>query len=651
MRQPRDFHCLKILAATITNYRSIGHVEIDFSQGCQALIGINESGKSNILRALSHLDPSRPTSANDVRLERADDELITKSEIVFKVELTDDELKEVERRFVPLFDDEALSFALADYPLPPARLNLAELCRLHRFGVIILDVLTGGRVVSASESAEPFALVPGWVYNASGGEVIVEQDDKGTSRTLAAGAAAYLPLVTSNGVLKALSQEQVVSALWSTMSAVMEAAVPQCVFWKFSESDVLPGSINIDEFARDPSICKPLLSIFELAGHSSADLSKTIAGIRGGPLTRYWTFLERIEQQATNYIRAIWRDHPSIRIHLRPSSHELAVTVTDDSLKIDMGSRSDGFKRFVSFMLQVSARVKLKQLQSALLLVDEPETGLHPDAARALMRELIQIGITNKVVYSTHSIFMVDRSNVDRHLIVERENDLTTARRADRSRLQDEEVLYAAMGYSIFESIGRRNVVFEGWRDREIFRIAAAARSTNGTDIENGLADIGVTFADGAKDIKNVARLLELGNRACLIISDADGPSLEKRAEYTKHPSWGTWITLQDILGPDGPESGEDLIVRAKLIEGANRYAATKALPPLSEGDWKTPAEPSQVVLKRWLSALRLNKADGERELALLKGEIFTNLRRSDLTDDVDRIVDAVLAHDFQTTR
>lgn len=43
----------------ISNFRSIKSIVINFDPKCRVLVGINESGKSNILEALSLLDPDR----------------------------------------------------------------------------------------------------------------------------------------------------------------------------------------------------------------------------------------------------------------------------------------------------------------------------------------------------------------------------------------------------------------------------------------------------------------------------------------------------------------------------------------------------------------------------------------------------------------
>ena len=91
---------------------------------------------------------------------------------------------------------------------------------------------------------------------------------------------------------------------------------------------------------------------------------------------------------------------------LIPDGPHISASVQDEHNRYDFAQRSDGFKRFVSFLLLVSTLVKTKQLENVLLLIDEPEISLHPTGARYLRDELIRISKTNWVVYSTHSIFM-----------------------------------------------------------------------------------------------------------------------------------------------------------------------------------------------------------------------------------------------------
>jgi recombinational DNA repair ATPase RecF len=58
---------MKLKHVTIHNYRSIKHLDLKFDPKCRILVGINESGKTNILHALNLLDPKAATTRRDLR--------------------------------------------------------------------------------------------------------------------------------------------------------------------------------------------------------------------------------------------------------------------------------------------------------------------------------------------------------------------------------------------------------------------------------------------------------------------------------------------------------------------------------------------------------------------------------------------------------
>lgn len=64
---------MELIRVRIRNFRSIEDLEIDLSPRCRTLVGINESGKTNILHALSLLSPDRSFSIEDVREQLRDE--------------------------------------------------------------------------------------------------------------------------------------------------------------------------------------------------------------------------------------------------------------------------------------------------------------------------------------------------------------------------------------------------------------------------------------------------------------------------------------------------------------------------------------------------------------------------------------------------
>lgn len=387
--------------------------------------------------------------------------------------------------------------------------------------------------------------------------------------------------------------------------------------------------------------------MFELAGYKAEELQTTIAKAQAQGHHRYLQILEKTAKAATDHIRRVWKDYKSVRITLAPNGATVSPVVVDDQVPLDMANRSDGFKRFVSFLLQVSAKVRTEEIKNTLILVDEPEIALHPSGARSLMRELIEIGSSNTVVYSTHSIFMVDKAEIGRHLVVEKKSEVTATWRAEKSRIQDEEVLYSAMGYSIFESLKQSNVIFEGWRDKELFRVVAESMSRADKSIKEKLSVIGMTFAEGVKDVRNVAHFLQLASRPCLVISDADRVALQHRKAYQVPGAWGKWRTLQDALPDSTVITGEDLIKREAVVKRANKFRNPALHPAELTEAFFSAGESTVVGLRRWLESGGLRGESLESSLSELKEALFDGLKRSELSDQAEALVSFVLAHDF----
>ncbi|MDP3426268.1 MAG: AAA family ATPase, partial [Humidesulfovibrio sp.] len=84
---------MKLKRAEIENFRSIKNAKIEFGESCYVLVGINESGKSNVLKALEYLDVEKNPLDTDVREPLPAEGLISNSSVRFVFEL---ELPEIE---------------------------------------------------------------------------------------------------------------------------------------------------------------------------------------------------------------------------------------------------------------------------------------------------------------------------------------------------------------------------------------------------------------------------------------------------------------------------------------------------------------------------------------------------------------------------
>ncbi len=198
-------------------------------------------------------------------------------------------------------------------------------------------------------------------------------------------------------------------------------------------------------------------------------------------------------------------------------------------------------------------------LTNTLILLDEPEISLHPSGARYLRDELIKISKSNTVVYSTHSIFMIDKRQIDRHLLVSKQKEQTQLQVAnpEDSAFSEEEVVYGALQYSLFDNLKEKNLLFEGWKDKRAFELTHKDARLNKT-AQKKLTQWGLCHIAGVKSCKNVVPIFQAANRDCTIISDDDPVAIQFKNDHEKHRLHGAWITYSSRLATAKVETMED---------------------------------------------------------------------------------------------
>lgn len=619
---------MRLDGVTIRNFRSIKFIEIEFTQKCLILAGINESGKSNILKAIASLGDFQP-SAHDVREPSPDEEPINASTIEFKFTLTRAEqqtvVAEVANRIRQKNADKL-------YPLCKSKdgriLDIASFVAQHASGVLEIDLLTNKRTGQFwSLTDGTLELVPGWKKPASQIFDIPDDNEPSLSDCDLVFAPDF-PQLQEDKVEPATADD--VSILVGTaLASFIESNLPKTMLWQYKEANLLPSSVRMDAFAQNPDSCIPLKNMFSLAGVS--DISSAIADAKAGSRNALMNLLSRVAQKTTEHFRSVWREYKGIQFELRPDGELIIPGVRERNL-FDFAKRSDGFKRFVSFLLLVSANVKSGTLTNTVLLVDEPDISLHPSGARYLRDELIRISQSNTVVFSTHSIFMIDKERIDRHLIVTKANEETKIEIANDNNLFAEEVIYNALGHSVFATLRQKNIIFEGWRDKHLFATATKRLPSSHSSLRERFKEVGVCHAKGVKHIKSITPLIELANRECIIITDGDGPAREKQTEYAAERGYGKWKRYDELL-PNVVENitGEDFIKPSAFLPILKKMnARMPALSILRDEDLGQPQAKLRTI-DMWLTAGGLSAPQRKAEIAALKEMLFDTLKPSDI--------------------
>ncbi|MCK1385455.1 AAA family ATPase [Bradyrhizobium sp. 21] len=624
---------MRLEKVQIKNFRSIQSVDLELTPSCRILVGINESGKSNILRAISSLGDFTPSKSDDVREPAPGEGPIEESFVRFCFAL---EKEEVEKLIGivsnSIFATNLTRGAIATFKGKPLSLN--AFVQSRSTGLYEADLLNEEKNSKYWTIGSEFALAEGWSRpsKASPDDHYVTRRDgtKVRLKNLRLLRAADCPQAVE--WLEPADIGDLESLVGGALASQIKANLPEVLFWQYTEQNLLPGSINLDGFIADPTSCLPLMNMFALADID--DIPEAVAKARAGSRNTLHNFFSNIASKTTAHFRSVWKEHKSIEFELVPDGAELIAGVREKN-RFDFAKRSDGFKRFVSFLLLISAKVKSGDLSDTVLLIDEPDISLHPSGARFLRDELIEISKTNTVVYSTHSIFMIDRENVGRHIIVTKQHEKTRLSEANESNVVDEEVLFNAVGYSIFESLRKKNLVFEGWRDKHLFQVAITRMPKSAVSAARILAEVGVCHAKGVKDIRNITPMMELANRYCLIISDGDGPARERQRDHVESRGYGLWKRYDEVLDAEqaiGIVTSEDFLEIAAFKPGLQDARDRLGITDFDDQKWGGP-QGSLYAIGEWLRAGNVGKDIREKEIQRIKKAVWDELSARDIRE------------------
>ena len=223
----------------------------------------------------------------------------------------------------------------------------------------------------------------------------------------------------------------------------------RATLWKPEKEYIISESIDLDEFANTPTKFIPLRNCFKMAKLKPKDILE-LTDAEESDVER------RLEDVVAKYIKEAWPSHP-VRIKFRISDRKLTFLVEDEEFNSGsktMEQRSDGFRWFVSFLLTVASDHSMDLQDRPLLLLDEPDLHLHPQAQADLLRELIRItqGMNRNTVlfFATHSNHMIDKEHIERCYKFFKILGDTEIERADSGPLNS----YAEVNYSVFEVAG-----------------------------------------------------------------------------------------------------------------------------------------------------------------------------------------------------
>lgn len=121
-------------------------------------------------------------------------------------------------------------------------------------------------------------------------------------------------------------------------------------------------------------------------------------------------------------------------LNLKPDDIKLEWRHKSSDQYFDASSLSDGTLRFIAL---TTLFLQPKKYRPSLILVDEPELGLHPYAIEVLASLIKQAAVDTQVIVSTQSSLLLDHFEPDDVLIADRVDGGTQLTRLDSARLAE----------------------------------------------------------------------------------------------------------------------------------------------------------------------------------------------------------------------
>ena len=646
---------MKLTEINIENFRSIKKESISFTEyPCRVLIGMNETGKSNILKAIKTLDNSyniETSAPQDKRFPPSDENLFSNKYCInFFFDLEEKELlllynkmkllfycKNIEE--IKIFKKKDETFTLKElieyYYCVVKQVDLLNVARYTYIWPKIFNVLEFSII-----SADNWKQIPPEVNH------IIFDDNKKVSK----GNQKYIKIgdfpPQQTPFTEGIDVEQFYEIFFKEVEAIVDANLPQVIFWESLKDHAFHADIDIQKFIADPntyphfkSMCLLLNNLFPTANSISNVF------IEKQKVNQLGILYRQISDKTTDYLRNIWDDFKNERLIIDTSRGNSIIGISVENSRkysnpFPTSFRSDGFKKFLKLMLNLSLKINANEIKNAIILIDEAELYLHPPAAEDFRDELLSLSEKNNniIVFSTHSPFMIDGNAIRRHIIVKKENETTFLIEGEEGRWFEEELLWQALGCGIIRTLPHKTLILEGWDDKVLFKTGLDMLNNEDKEyiIPGEKSKLALAHAAGASHIRHCLPAFQAANSKAVIVCDSDQAGRDEKKYCIDNKLWGheTFYTFED-LGGKIDETAEDYLLNTRInyaVEKIKKKYKITTDPDFSKENYR--------IIPQIKILLKTEKiCETHNVIEKFKEVLFRGLKHTDIKDDFKNVL------------
>lgn len=487
---------MKLKRFKVTDFRSVkdsGWIEVD---DVAALIGTNESGKTNLLLPLWKLNPAKGGEINTtadyprkhyVDFRNAEPQPTFITAIFSLTETMRAELARLTGHEMSSFEEVSVSRRFDEeyvisFPLVPERRS-AETKLIETALNSALAQISGNKVLKSEEQLvqtvkECIEKARGLVPSSS------ECSDAQVSPIIKALQVAGLDGApkTSTAIprFRQLVEEvEDVAAELATRHPdqvdkahdYVLAQLPKFVYYSHYgnlDSEIyLPHVINnlsrTDLGQKEEARARTLKVLFEFVGLEPKEIldlgaesnqNEDQIALTAEQKKKRSILLQSASTKLTQEFREWWKQG-DYRFRFEADGNHFRIWVSDDRRpeEVELEGRSAGLQWFLSFYLVFLVESE-DEHANAVLLLDEPGHSLHALAQRDLSLFFNGLAEQNQLVYTTHSPFLIDADHLDRAKKVFVAEDGTSKASADLNAAEGADVSVRGAGYAVHAAVG-----------------------------------------------------------------------------------------------------------------------------------------------------------------------------------------------------
>lgn len=516
----------KILSIRLIDFRSFEDVNLKLDEVI-VLIGSNNVGKTNLLRAIELLPPEKQI---DTQRDLRRGSSRQSPELIYQIELDSIEklpLYELDLPKTIGIKKTASSWEIVKDEPEPRRID---------------ELLTEGEYYRNSTEGDveigTYILSPGKIAKDS----LLSDDVKQS--------------------LTPVSLEEAGNEFHTEVSEIIKTKLPGIQnVWNPEESDFITEETPIDQILNDENlpVARLLIKAFEIDS-SVGDYRQILPK---GIHSEIQTFCQRATVAVNAILDKYWKFKPSIKLSINSSDSSLRVFFDQGKTGlVEPLFSSDGLQWLMSYFI----RFGMTDVENRIILLDQPGDKLYPGGQKDLVELLENIGKKNQLVYSTHSPFMISKSKLGRNVRIiskptdENGNQIGYSQIINEIKetdIRQSELLNSALGFvwTDFIPVGEFNILLEGKLDAAIVKNAEKQKAKKNGSTEIDFNRVVVRGVRGASNIGPAAKGLKIDGKPVFCVYDGDWsqptPELLVDEKISLTEINKTWVDIEDLLPTD----------------------------------------------------------------------------------------------------